>query len=151
MLIARRSQIAFIGDASYAVSRVSFHVARKAGMRDNAALQIMLHFDTPTPMEYRIPQYVTVVQREAAPRRNVQRVVVHAGVAEIADDAFRDWTNLVEVVFEPGSRLKKVGDHAFADTALREFAAPEGLKEIGSGTFMNCKELRTVKLNKGLE
>ena len=102
-------------------------------------------------MEYRIPQYVTVVQREAAPRRNVQRAVVHAGVTEIADDAFRDWTNLVEVVFEPGSRLRRVGDHSFAGTSLREFAAPEALREIGSGAFANCSYLRTVSLNKGLE
>ena len=56
-----------------------------------------------------------------------------------------------EVIFEFGSRLRRVGDHAFADTALREFAAPKGLRVIGSGTFMNCKELRTVKLNEGLE
>ena len=102
-------------------------------------------------MEYRVPPYVTTMKKVGAPRQDVQRVVVHAAVTEIADGAFRDWTNLAEVVFEPGSRLRRVGDHAFADTALREFTAPNGLREIGSGAFMNCKELRTVKLNEGLE
>ena len=76
---------------------------------------------------------------------------MHVAVTEIMDDAFRGWTNLREVVFEPGSRLRRIGNYAFVGTALREFATPEGLREIGRGTFMNCKELRTVKLNEGLE
>ena len=45
--------------------------------------------DDPTPMEYRIPQYITVVKKEAVLRQDVQRVVVHAAVTEIMDDAFR--------------------------------------------------------------
>lgn len=102
-------------------------------------------------MEYRVPPYVTTMKKEGAPRQDVQRVVVHAAVTEIADDAFRGWTSLREIIFEPGSRLKRVGDHTFAGTALREFVAPGSLKEIGNRVFMGCKELRTVKLNEGLE
>ena len=78
-------------------------------------------------------------------------MVVHAAVTEIAEDAFRGWTGLTEVVFESGSKLRRVGDYAFASTALKVFVAPGDLKEIGVGAFMNCKELRTVKLNEGLE
>ena len=102
-------------------------------------------------MEYRIPQYVTTVKKEGAPRRDVQRVVVHVAVTEIMDDAFRGWTNLREVVFEPSSRLRRIGDYAFAGTALREFVAPCNLREIGICAFMGCKNLREVKLNEGLE
>ena len=102
-------------------------------------------------MEYRIPQYVTTVKKEKVARQDVQCVVVHAAVTEIMDDAFRGWTNLREVVFESGSRLRRVGDHAFAGTTLRGFAAPEGLREIGICAFMGCKNLREVKLNEGLE
>lgn len=49
-------------------------------------------------MEYRVPENVTVVQKTTM-RSDVKRVVVHPGVTEIAADAFRDWSNLVEVVF----------------------------------------------------
>ena len=55
------------------------------------------------------------------------------------------------VVFEPGSRLERIGDHAFAGTALKEFVAPGSLKTIGAGAFANCKSLKQVRLNEGLE
>ena len=101
-------------------------------------------------MEFRVPLYITVV-RGKAPKLDVRRVVVHAGVTEIVEDAFRGWTGLEEVVFEPGSRLERIGNHAFTGTALREFTAPKGLKELGEGVFADCKELKEVKLNEGLE
>lgn len=101
-------------------------------------------------MEFRLPPYVTVMKGEAS-RLDVRRVVVHAGVTEIAEDAFRDWTGLEEIVFESGSRLERIGDRAFAGTALREFTTPESLKVIGSDAFMDCKNLKAITLNNGLE
>lgn len=101
-------------------------------------------------MEFRVLPYVTVM-KGGAPRLNVKRVVVHAGVTEIAENSFWGWTNLEEVVFEPNSRLEKIGDHAFAGTALKEFTAPGSLQMIGAGAFMGCKSLKTVTLNEGLE
>ena len=49
-------------------------------------------------MEYYVPEATTVVQKTAM-RSDVKRVIIHPGVTEIAADAFRDWSNLVEVVF----------------------------------------------------
>ena len=97
-----------------------------------------------------MPENVAVVQKSLA-RDDVERVFLHAGVMEIAEDAFRDWDSLQEVVFAKGSRLETIGAHAFARTALREFTAPSGLKEICDGAFMNCKSLKEVRLNEGLE
>lgn len=101
-------------------------------------------------MEYRIPESVTVVQ-STAPRKDVRTVFVHSGVTEIADDAFRGWTALAEVVFAKGSKLERIGAHAFAGTALERFVAPRSLKTIRAGTFMNCNNLKEVRLNEGLE
>ena len=75
---------------------------------------------------------------------------MHTAVTEIMDDAFRGWTNLREVVFEPGSRLEIVGAYAFADTALESFTAPMSLKRIDAGAFVNCRNLREAMLNEGL-
>ena len=93
---------------------------------------------------------MTVVQKSLV-RDDVERVVLHAGITEIAEDAFRDWDSLEEVVFESGSLLERIGAHAFARTALREFIAPSELKEICDGAFMNCKSLKEVRLNENLE
>ena len=103
-----------------------------------------------TPMEYRIPQYVTVVRR-VVPRQDVCRVIVHRGVTTIEEDAFRNWTSLREIVFEPGSRLETVGTYAFADTALESFTAPMSLQRIDAGAFVNCRNLREAMLNEGLQ
>ena len=100
--------------------------------------------------EYRVPENVTVVRKSLA-RDDVERVILHAGITEIAEDAFRDWDGLREVVFAKGSHLERIGTHAFARTALREFVAPSGLKEICDGAFMNCKSLKEVRLNENLE
>lgn len=101
-------------------------------------------------MNYYVPPHTTVVQK-TSPRKDVRIVFVHKAVTEIAKGAFQNWENLEFVVFEDGSTLKKIGAHAFAGTALREFAAPEELREIGTGAFMNCKSLKEVSLNEGLE
>ena len=100
--------------------------------------------------EYRVPKEVTVV-RNSFVLDYVRTVVVYTGVTEIADEAFRDWENLAEVVFEPGNRLARIGTHAFANTALEKFIAPKSLREIGNGAFMNCVSLREARLNEGLE
>ena len=68
-------------------------------------------------------------------------------MTEIGDDAFRNWTNLEEVVFEPGSRLERIGSHAFAGTALKKFIAPDSLKSIGEGAFAGSRRLKSVTLN----
>ena len=76
---------------------------------------------------------------------------MHAAVTEIAEEAFRGWTSLREVVFEPGSQLETVGAYAFADTALENFTAPISLRRIDAGAFVNCRNLREAMLNEGLQ
>ena len=100
--------------------------------------------------EYRVPESVRVVTR-AVPVESVRRVVLHDEVTEIAEDSFRDWTGLREVVFGAGSSLKRVGALAFANTALESFVAPRSLKTIQTGALRDCKDLKEVRLNEGLE
>ena len=50
-----------------------------------------------------------------------------------------------------GSLLEKAGENCFYGTAIREFLAPQSLREIGSGAFSGCKSLERVALNEGLE
>ena len=39
---------------------------------------------------------------------------------------------------------------AFADTALKSFVAPSGLRAIKTCVFLDCKNLKEVRLNEGL-
>lgn len=55
---------------------------------------------------------------------------------EISESVFKDCINLKEVVFEEGSRLKKIGKYAFSGCSnLRNIRLPEGLEHIGNGCF----------------
>ena len=91
----------------------------------------------------------TTTPWDSTPRSDVRRVIVQGDVTEIGDDAFRDWSNLVEIVFEPGSKLKRIGNHAFAGTALQSFVAPNSLKSIGEGAFAGCSNLKKIKVGEG--
>ena len=140
-----------------------FNVAARKNAAANSQTGVAQKFarprECPTSMDYcapadkavyRVPAEITVV-RNSFVLDYVRTVVVYTGVTEIADEAFRDWGNLAEVVFEPASRLARIGTHAFANTALEKFTAPKSLREIGNGAFMNCKCLREARLNEGLE
>ena len=125
-------------------------LARDTKLQTEVNTQFLVRLARSTPMEYRIPPYTTAVAK-SIPKPDVRRIVVHCNVTEIEQDAFRGWKSLAEIVFEPGSRLARIGSHAFADTALETFTAPKSLKEIGMGAFMNCVSLREARLNEGLE
>ena len=121
-------------------------------MVKDCATIIRHRFFNSAPMreDYCVPENVNVV-RKTVMRNDVHRVIVHCRVTAIEEDAFRDWSNLTEVIFEPYSRLQSIGSHAFVGTALKKFVAPDSLKFIGEGAFAGCRKLKSVALNEGLQ
>ena len=55
------------------------------------------------------------------------------------------------MTFVEGSQLERIGENCFYGTAIKEFRAPQSLREVGSGAFAGCKGLERVALNEGLE
>lgn len=47
--------------------------------------------------------------------------------------------------------VKRIGESAFAQSGLEEFAAPPRLALLESGVFQSCRALRNVVLNQGLK
>lgn len=98
----------------------------------------------------------------------VTSIVVKASMGEVPAYLFKDWSNVVSVVVEDG--VTSVGEGAFRDmAALREVDLPgsigtlryrtfsqdhalervrlgEGLKHIGSTVFLNCDNLKDVRI-----
>lgn len=105
-------------------------------------------------MEYYVPRYISTIQK-TIPMQNVRKASIHNRVIDIDNEAFCDWINLKEVVFETDERkenqLRRIGYRAFAGTALEELKTPRLLRSIEAGAFARCSNLRTVKLNEGLE
>jgi len=83
--------------------------------------------------------------------KSVVSVQVHPSVIEIEDNAFKDCTQLKEVVFNTG--LRKIGDNAFYGCELLGMGSitlPSTLTVIGRSAFEDCSSLRVVVLNEGL-
>lgn len=79
-------------------------------------------------------------------------LVITAEVTEIADDAYAGRGDLKTVVFERGSRCRKIGARSFAGCdSLRSVELPEGLRSIGSHAFAYCSALESISLPDSLE
>ena len=55
------------------------------------------------------------------------------------------------MIFAKDSQLGVIGKDCFSDSGIREFRAPQSLREIGNGVFSDCQSLERVVLNEGLE
>ena len=75
------------------------------------------------------------------------RVVVPRSVEKIEDSVFEDCTNLKEVVFEEGSKLRTIGDKCFYSTGLEEITLPKMLKRIGEDVFSECSNLKKIYID----
>ncbi len=73
---------------------------------------------------------------------------VAAECTAIGRKAFDGMTELRDVVLSDG--ITAIGEHAFAHTSLRSFAAPQRLRTILERAFFDCASLCEVHLNAGL-
>lgn len=78
-------------------------------------------------------------------------VTLPAGLLSIGPRAFAGCRQLHTVRFAPDTRLEFLGSGAFAGTALRSIALPEGPETLPAWTFEGCAALHTVQLPQGLQ
>lgn len=65
---------------------------------------------------------------------------------------FEGCTNLKEVIFEKGSKLKKIGGYCFCRCKnLKSIEIPDGVEIISKTAFSNCTSLTDVKLPNSLK
>lgn len=72
-------------------------------------------------------------------------ITIPKNIVEIGDSTFL-CTSLAGLDFEEGSKLQKIGNQAFMQTAFTELQLPEGLQEIGESAFDMCNNLTTVTI-----
>ena len=70
-------------------------------------------------------------------------------ITDIEYNAFRDCDSLV--VSQIPTALKNIGSDAFNNTSIKSASLPEGMTELGTGIFANCKKLATVHLPKDIK
>ena len=55
------------------------------------------------------------------------------------------------MVFAEGSLLERIGNNCFCHSGIEEIMLPGTLKEIGTGTFYKCDNLKTIYVENGCE
>ena len=94
----------------------------------------MLVFNDPHILS--VPNDTEVIDSWCYNEKDIECIFIPKSVIEIQENAFRDCKNLREVIFEEGSRLKKIGESAFQNcSSLRNILLPEGLESIGEDCF----------------
>ena len=64
-------------------------------------------------------------------RQSIQRLVIPSSVRELGEEAFGGCEGLREVVFEPGSRLERLGESCFEECGLLEIVVPRSVRVVG--------------------
>jgi hypothetical protein len=82
--------------------------------------------------------------------KSLKRIRIPASVIQIGDGAFDEATSLREVIFEEGSRLEVIRNHAFCYTeSLTTIRIPASVTHFGDGVFQNARNLREVIIEEG--
>jgi hypothetical protein len=87
---------------------------------------------------------VTHFESEAFVGATLKKIVIPKSVELIDPYCFSQCRSLSEVLFESGSRLRKIGRNAFARIGIKVISIPSDVEVLGIGCFSQCKCLETV-------
>ncbi len=94
---------------------------------------------------------ITGVVNSDKSKITIPRKIGDLNVVGIADNAFYNNTNLVEVEFESNSNILWIGNNAFAYcNNLNEIDLPSSITKIGNNAFNNCNNLTTIIMYDGI-
>lgn len=78
---------------------------------------------------------------------NLEKLTIGNDLVTIGESAFYNPVNPeLTVIFEEGSQLKTIGDHAFGFTDITTITLPDSVETIGEGAFSNCDKLTSVNI-----
>ena len=81
----------------------------------------------------------------------LKTVVIPQGVQTIENAAFAGCSKLKNTGITKSTKLKKIGDGAFAGTAITSFSIPDTTKSVGAAAFNGCVKLKKIRIGKKLK
>ena len=79
----------------------------------------------------------------------IETVVIESGITSVGNNAFCNYTELVNI--DISDDVRRIGDSAFAFCdSLREIILPDNLKELGEAAFDFCEKLQYVTIPQGI-
>ena len=83
---------------------------------------------------------------------SIQKITISKNVKTIGENAFRECTNLEEVIFASDAELQTIEDGVFfGDTALKIISIPASVEAIGVNVFRECTALESADLTKAVK
>ena len=79
---------------------------------------------------------------------NIKSVTILSKVMKIGDNTFSGCTNLTSVILP--ENIKEIGNFAFYQSGLTSIVLPDSLETIGNYAFSGCDSLKEITLGKGL-
>ncbi len=99
--------------------------------------------------EMRFPREASATSATFCQRLFPANITIIKEITEIGPSTFLH-CGLNKVDFEPGSQLKRIGDHAFMGEDFSRVILPEGVEEIGEYAFCMCGNLKEITLPKSV-
>ena len=95
---------------------------------------------------------LTAIEANAFAKGTLTDLCLPASLLTIGSSAFADCRQLTTVTFAEKAKLKTIEQGAFNTCmALKQFAMPEKVTDIGSYAFSNCRALEAITLPTGLK
>jgi hypothetical protein len=79
----------------------------------------------------------------------ITRVCIRSDVVAIDPGAFFGCKSLLEVIFESGSQLQRIGCYAFRKSGIQYIRIPSSVEYIGECCFKGCESLSEVTFESG--
>lgn len=79
---------------------------------------------------------------------NLKSIKTEGNIKEIRGNAFRDCRSLKNITIP--DTVTFIGEGAFTYSGITEIAIPDSVTALGDAVFMNCSNLTSVKIGKGI-
>lgn len=98
----------------------------------------------------KLPDNLKSVKKNAFKNlKNIEELVIPAGVTEIGDSTFHGLDNLKTVTFASGSECKYIGTESFSRSGITSISIPASVDTLGFSAFRDCSALTNVRLEDG--
>ncbi len=150
--IPEASKITSFGDYAFTGCHLK-HITLPKGLKSIGINALpggeFTHLELPEALEYigpeafeysnlqsvTIPPKIRKIERKTFRNTSLKTIDLPAAVESIEDMAFASSYSLSEVRIAQNSRLRSIGQHAFASCPLLQITLPNGLETIGEGAF----------------
>ncbi len=138
------ANVRYIGSTKY-VPNVDLNAGVVVGAYDTTGLGVFE--DARNFSSLTIPDHILAIGNNAFKDCQMKSVSVANKIHSIGNHAFDGCNQLTSVTLANDTNLEEIGAYAFADcTYLTNISIPNQVQQIGSGCFMNCKNLAAANL-----